>query len=147
MSDLAVTASQVSPAFAHCRLRNTIGGVAIQGGQPCYIDSNGLAQATSSASASTSQFAGIAIPRMNNGYACGAGQACELLEWGECEGFNLSSAAYWQLVYLSDDGGISLTAGTHTAPIGRIVPTTDRDSNGNLRKLLFVFPNWLANVS
>jgi hypothetical protein len=142
LADLVLTSGNVGPAFAHCRIRSLIGGAAIVGGTPVYVDANGLAQPASSANAATAQFAGIAMPRMNNGYACGSGQACEVVEAGEVEGFTLSSAAYWAPVYLSDDGGISLTAGTHTAQIGRVVPTTDRDANGNLRKLLMVFSPW-----
>jgi hypothetical protein len=142
MSDLTVNSGNVGPAFAHCRIRSLIGGASILGGAPVYVDANGLAQPASSLTAATAQFAGIAMPRMNNGYACGAGQACEVVEAGEVEGFTLSTAAYWAPVYLTDDGGIGLTAGTHAAQIGRVVPTTDRDGNGNLKKLLMVFSPW-----
>lgn len=142
MSDLTVNSVNVGPAFAQCRIRSLIGGASIQGGTPVYVDANGLAQPASSLTAATAQFAGIAMPRMNSGYACGSGQACEVVEAGEVEGFNLAAAPYWAPVYLSDDGGVGLAAGTHAAQIGRVVPTTDRDANGNLRKLLMVFSPW-----
>jgi hypothetical protein len=147
MSAVAVTATKVSVPFAHARLRNAIGGVAINGGQAVYFDTGGLAQLANSSTATLGQFAGIAIPRMNSGYACGAGQACEILEWGEVEGFSLSGVAYGALIYLQDDGSFGTTAGTHTVVIGKVVPTSDPDSSGNPRKLLMVFasPNTLVS--
>ena len=139
MADITVTAANVGPAFpGSARIRSFLAGAAIQGGQAVYIDSNGLAQLTAGGATTTSNFAGIALPRMNTAYAAGAGQAVEVLQEGEVEGFALSGLAYYAPVYLSNTSGtLGSTAGTHgQGIIGVVVPTSDKDSSGNPRKVL-----------
>lgn len=139
MANLTVTPTRVGVAYESARIRNVIGGAAIQGGASVYIDSAGKAQLTNSGAAGTSQFAGIALPRMQSGYACGVGTACEVIHEGEVEGFDLSGMAYWDPVYLSDTAGaLGTTAGTKSQIVGRVIPTSEPDGSGNPRKLLYV---------
>jgi hypothetical protein len=147
MAAVPVTAANVGVASPHARLVNVVGGVALTGGQPVYVDTGGIAQLCKSDNTTHGQFAGIAIPRMNNGYACGVGQACVVCQEGPVEGFDLSGLAYWAQVFVADDGTFASTAGTKSVPVGRVVPTTDKDSNGNYKKLLYVFVPWLVQVT
>lgn len=148
MSAVAVTAANVGVASPHCKLTNMIcGATAHLGGAPIYVDTNGLAQLCTSADATHGQFTGIAIPTKNSGYACGASQNCVICTEGPVEGFDLSGTAYGALVYVADDGTFATTAGTKTVPVGKCIPTTDKDSNGNYKKLLYVFTPWLTLVS
>lgn len=147
MSALTVTPAKVGPAFSSCRIRSVLGSAAINGGTAVYINASGQAAAADSASATTAQFAGIAIPRMNNGYACGQNQACEIVEEGEVEGFDLSGMAYWAPVYLQDGGGLGTAAGTHSAIVGKVVPTSELDASGNPKKLLYVHAPFNTVVS
>jgi hypothetical protein len=139
MSAISVTAANVGCVDRHARRRNYPAGAALVGGYSIYIDSNGVAQRATSADATHGQFAGLVMPRMSTGsYGAGAGQAVEVVQWGECEGFDLSGTAYWGFVHLADDGTYATTAGTKTVRIGQCVPTTERDSSGNPRKILMV---------
>lgn len=140
MGAVAVTPAMVGVADRHARRRNYLCGVSagINGGAAIYIDTNGLAQLATSADTTHCQFAGIAIPTKNSAYAAGIGQAVDVVQWGEVEGFSLSGVAYWGFVYLADDGTFATTAGTKTVRIGQCVPTSDKDSSGNPRKLLMV---------
>jgi hypothetical protein len=139
MSVVAVTAANVGCPDRHARRRNYLAGVALVGGQSVYIDSNGVAQLCTSASAAVGQFGGITMPRMSTGsYAAGVGQAVEVVQYGEVEGFTLSGVAYWAPVYLADDGTYATTTGTKTVMVGKVVPSAERDSSGNPRKLLMV---------
>jgi hypothetical protein len=147
MAAVATTAANVGVASAMCKLTNLVGGAALQGGQPVYQDSSGLAQLCTSADTTHGQFLGIAIPRMNNGYACGVGQACVVCYEGPIEGFTLSGVAYGSLLYVADDGTFATTAGTKTVPVGKVLATSDKDSSGNYKKVLYVFAPWNTLVS
>lgn len=148
MAAVTVTAAKVGVAFpASARIRSAVGGAALSGGNSAYIDTGGLAQLCTSADATHGQFAGIAIPAKNSGFACGVGQACNLLQWGEVEGFDLSGVAFGALIYVADDGTYATTAGTKTVPIGKVVPTTELDSSGNYKKLLMIMVPFTTLVS
>ncbi len=148
MSAVAVTAANVGVAFpADARIRSYVAGAAINGGQAVYLDTSGLAQVCTSADATHGQIAGVAIPSKNSAFAAGSGQACNVLVWGEVEGFTLSGVAYGALVYVADDGTFATTAGTKTVPVGKVVPTTELDSNGNYKKLLMVMPSFNTLIS
>jgi hypothetical protein len=139
VANLTVTPAKVGVAWADARLRNRLAGVAINGGDACVVNSSGLAVLSNSGAAGTSQFNGIAIPTKNSGYSAGVGQAVELIEEGEVEGFDLSGLAYEAPVYLSDTAGkLADAAGTKSVVVGRVVPTSERDASGNPRKLLYV---------
>lgn len=138
-NEIAVTPTKVGVAFSDARIRNALAGVALNGGTPIYYDTNGVAQIADAATATKAQFAGIAIPTKSSGYSAGVGQAAEIVEEGEVEGFDLSGLAYWAPVYLSDTSGrLSTVAGTKSIIVGRVKPTSERDSSGNPRKVLYI---------
>lgn len=149
MADLTVTATKVGVPFPHdARIRSQIAGAALNGGVCVYVDSSGKAQLSSGTTAAKATFKGIAIPRMNTGYAAGSGQAVEIVEEGEVEGFDLSGLAYGALVYVSDtDGALADAAGTHSAVVGCVVATSEYDSSGNPKKLLRIFSDPRTVVS
>lgn len=140
MADIVVTPANVGMAFTNGRIRSFLAGAAINGGQAVYIDASGLAQLTNAAtSAATATLAGVALPGKNSAFAAGAGQPVEVLQEGELEGFTIAGLAFGTQVYLSavTPGGLATTAGAHgQGPIGVVVPTTEKDTSGNLRKLI-----------
>ena len=147
MAAVTVTAAKVGVADPRARVRNYIANAALNGGVPVYILSTGKAALCTAADATHGQFAGITIPTKNSGYAAGAGQAVEVVVWGEIEGFDLSGLAYGALVYVADDGTFATTAGTKSVPVGKVVPSSDLDSSGNPKKLLMVMVPYLTVVT
>lgn len=144
MADIAVTAAQI--AFARQPIDGTIirpyiAGAAITAGQSVYVNSSGTVDLGDANAAGKEQFRGIALQTV------GAGQAVDVLERGVCEGFAISGLAYDALVYQSDTAGslADAASGTKTIRVGRVVPTTTRDSSGNIKKILYVQADMLNN--
>ena len=136
MSAVAVTAANIGIAnHQGIRLRSVIAGGALNGGDSVYIDTNGVAQKATSADATHAQLFGVCLPMASGSgagkAAGGAGQSVAVVQWGEVEGFTLSGVAYRALVYLADDGTYATTAGTKTVPVGKVVPTSEKDASGN----------------
>lgn len=148
MADIVVTATAVQPVFGRSDVRSYIAAAAIPGGSAVYFNSSGKVDLTAGGATSTSNFAGIAISRLNTGFAAGIGQVCEVVRRGEVEGFTLSQA-YGAKLYVSNTAGaLADAAGTHgPGPVAEVVPTSEYDSSGNLKKVVFVnAPFWTAST-
>lgn len=145
MAAVTVTNAQVSPVFpddSATIIRSRIAAATILAGQAVYYNSSGQADLCGTNTAGAQQFRGIALEQ------AGAGQAVDILEQGEVEGFNLSGAGltYDALVFAQDTAGaLGTAAGTKSVVAGRVVPMSNRDSSGNIKMVLFIGVQRLAN--
>ena len=129
---LALTAARIAmidPLKAV--VKSYIAGVAITKGQPVYIiaATGKIGLCTGAAANQAAQFRGIALN------AGSAGQAIDVLEDGEVEGYTLTGA-YDAIVYVDDvAGNLSETTGTVGVIVGRISPM----SNGARTPVVRIF--------
>ncbi len=133
MADLALTATQIAPAFSHNSpaqpfVNTVIAAASITAGQAVYIDSNGKADLADASAAGTATALGIALETV------GAGQEVDVLRRGHVYGFTITQA-YSATIYLSDTAGaLADAAGTVSKVMGYVEPLSDSD----LTKVLFI---------
>lgn len=139
-NELALTAANIrdaSPANIRSVIETKVAGVAITAGQVVYENTSGKWALATAAAAGTAVARGIAL----KGVA--AGEVLDVLAYGYCYGFTLTSESYGELMKLSntagaiDDGGGSPTV---SAPIGRVTAMDNAQT-----KVLFV--NCLYNLN
>jgi hypothetical protein len=107
-----------------------IAAVAIEAGQPVYIDSNGKYNLADANGVGTTQFRGIALETV------AAGQPISVLVRGELYGYTLAGA-FDSTVYVSNTAGeLADAAGTTSLLVGRVVAVWP--SFGSATKILKV---------
>jgi hypothetical protein len=116
MADITRTKEQIGVVYPHkAEIDNGIAGVAIEAGQPVYIDSNGKYGLADANAAAADQFRGIALETV------AAGQAISVLVRGELYGYTLSGA-YDSAAYVSNSvGELADAAGDTSLLVGRVV--------------------------
>ena len=138
MADLVYTSTSVGNAspVGESEVWDLIAGVAIEAGQGVYVNSSGLAALADASAAGTAVCVGIALNDAQ------ANQAIAVLHKGFVEGFTLSQA-YSTLIFVSDTAGdLADAAGTVTAPVGRVMPTSEDSPT----KLLYIDCGYNMNV-
>lgn len=137
MSDLTLTAAQISPVFPGvAEIFDIVAGVTVTAGQATRQNTSGKAAlADANAGSGAEKFRGIAL---NGG---GAGQGLSILKRGHVYGFDLSGLAYDAPVYLSDTAGALADApsATNPVPVGRVVALSDASQT----KVLYVDSDWV----
>ena len=137
---LALTAARIAAIDPlKATIKSYIAGVTVTKGQPVYIiaATGKIGLCTGAAANQAAQFRGIAL---NGG---GAGQAIDVLEDGEVEGYTLTGD-YDALLYVDDvAGNLSETTGTIGVVVGRIVPM----SNAARTKVVRIFVKRTADWS
>lgn len=143
MAAITVTPAKVAAARPNDHstvIKPRMAAAALTMGQAVFVTSTGTVDLCDTSAAGKEQFRGIAMETV------GGGQSVDVLEQGEVEGFDLSGIAFDGFVYAQDTAGVvGTTAGTKTVRIGRVVPTTTKDSAGNIKKLLFIKSDLLNN--
>lgn len=137
MADITVTAAKVGlvdPTKAE--VASKIAAEAITKGQAVYYTTAGKAGVADANAAGKLQFRGIAL----NGVA--AGQAVDVCQDGELEGFSVSSEDADAILYLSNTAGaLADAAGATTVACARVVARSDKD----LTQVIRVFVQWEAD--
>ena len=132
MADLTRVKAQVAIIFPDGNvIRDYVAAVAIEAGQPVYIDSNGKVALADANVAAAEHFRGIALKDV------AAGQGLSVLQQGCVSGVGqgVTALAYDAPVYVSDSvGELADGVGTATLLVGRVVPIPDKDKT----KVLFV---------
>jgi predicted RecA/RadA family phage recombinase len=112
-------------------IRDYVAAVAIEAGQPVYIDSNGKVALSDANDAAAEHFRGIALKDV------AAGQAVSVMisGWLAGTGAGCTALAYDAIVYVSNDvGELADAAGGTSLQVGRVVPVADKDKS----KVLYV---------
>ncbi len=138
MADLVYTSTKVGNAspVGQSEVWDLIAGVVIEAGQGLYINSSGFAELGDASAAGTAVCVGVALNDAQ------VGQAVAVLHKGFIEGFTLSGA-YNTLIFVSDTAGdLADAAGTVTAPVGRVVATSESTPS----KLLYIDCGYNMNV-
>lgn len=116
MADITRTKAKIGVVYPNkAEIDNGIAAVAIEAGQPVYIDSNGKYNLADANDAAADQFRGIALESV------AAGQPVSVLVRGECYGFTLAGA-YDSEVFVSNSvGELADAAGGTSLSVGRVV--------------------------
>jgi hypothetical protein len=104
-------------------IRDYVAAVAIEAGQPVYLDSNGKAALADANGSGTDTFRGIALKTV------GAGQAVSVLisGWLSGTGSGITGLAYGASVYVSNSvGELADGAGSTSLLVGKVFPIADK---------------------
>ncbi len=135
MADITSTAARVAVIFpAKAIIFDAEAAVALEAGQPAYINSNGKAALADASNAATLVTPGVVLNK------AGAGQGVSILKEGHVAGFDLSGLAYGAKVYVSDTAGaLADAAGSTSLVMGSVVPIAQV---GGPVKALYVEADW-----
>jgi hypothetical protein len=124
MGDLTRVKAEVALVFPDGNeIRDYVAAVAIEAGQPVYIDSNGKVALSDANVAAAEHFRGIALKDV------AAGQAVSVLQRGVISGTGsgVTALAYDAAVYVSNSvGELADGAGDVSLLVGRVVPISDK---------------------
>jgi hypothetical protein len=137
MTDIALTAAQVSLAFPNAQTNEIVDFIATEAitkGQAVYLLTTGKVGVADANASGKQQFRGIALAN------AAAGKPVSVLKKGVLYGYTISGLNADAMVYLSDTAGaLADAAGTMTVVCGRVISLTDP----SLTKVLYVDADWL----
>lgn len=136
MAAIARTAADIAAVNEYEYVSKTyVAAVAIEAGQAVHVNTDGQVALANGGAAGTTTLAGVALRSVS------AGDAVNVLLQGSVAGFDLSSQAYGDPVYLSNTAGtLDDVAGLVSVVVGRVDAMSERGAPKVLRV------NTLANA-
>lgn len=129
MADITRTKARVKLTRADAVKFEVVAGATIEAGQPCYVNSSGLAVLSDANGSGTDVVDGLAL----NDAASGSGVT--LVKQGFLWGFTLAGA-YRSVAYVSNTvGELADAAGGTSLPVGRVMVIPE---DGTPTKVLYV---------
>lgn len=117
MADITRTKEKISVVFPHkAKIDNGVAAVAIEAGQPVYINSAGKYALADANGSGTTYFRGIALETV------GAGRPLSVLVEGELYGYTFSQAYDAEIFVSNSVGELADAAGSTSLSVGRVVP-------------------------
>lgn len=140
MSDITVTAAQVSPLDPlKANISTYIANAALTKGDAIYLTTAGKADKCDADASGKYQYRGIALQTV------GAGDPVDVIDDGLVAGFDVTALNADALVYVSNNAGkLATAAGTTSIVAGRVVCLTDKPT---LTKVLRTFVRLEADWS